>query len=966
LPLSAAEHVDQVCDAFESAWKNADAGPRPALEDYLGNVPEPERSVLLRELLLVELAYRARHGDNPSPEEYRRRFPEHGELIGGVFRQGGPVAAAGDVESEATTLPPAPPRATHWPDVPGYDILEELEAGGMGLVYKALHLRFNLVVALKMIRTGQAAGLQELARFHVEAQAVASLHHPHIVRIFDYGEHNGLPYFSMEFLDGGSLAKKLDGKPLPVPQAAQLVETLARAMHVVHQRGLIHRDLKPANVLLSADGTPRIADFGLAKKLDEDPGRTRPGSVMGTASYMAPEQAAGKTREVGKPADVYSLGAILYETLTGRPPFRAETRELTINQVLNDEPVSPSHWQPGVPPVLEAICLKCLEKEPRGRYAGAEVLAEDLRCFQAGEPISIEPLDEVKRQVPWARRAGYEILDLTSASVLGMMFKARHIGLNQLRLLKTISARAQTEPAMLARFRAEAEAAAQLQHPNIVQIYDFGEQSGQAYFSLEYLDGGTLADRCRGTPVPPRQAAQLVETLARAAHFAHEKGIVHTDLRPFNVHLTAAGVPKITGFGLARLLEKQPGAGDKRVPRGLSNYMAPEQAGPRTEDISPATDVHALGAMLYEMLTGRPPFLADTVRETLEKIRAAEPAPPSHWQPDVPALLETLCLKCLQKDPRKRYPSAEELADDLHRFLVADQPETYPEIELIPGYEILEELGRGGIGVVSRARQTGLDRVVALKIIRNRLARCLAANRAVARVQHPNIVQVYDSGQREDFLYVAEEFVEGTGLDRMIAGRPQPPREAAALVETLARAVHYVHEQGIIHRNLKPSVVLLTPKGVPKISSFDLAKLLGRPEDQAEGQIVGTPVYMAPEQAAGKIADIGPATDVHGLGVILYEMLTGRPPFQSDAPLELLAQIRAQEPAPPSRLRPDVPTDLEAVCLKCLRKEPVRRYPSAAALADDLRRFLDGRRRGVWEQFVEWLNPRPRKPIAPR
>src|SRR5439155_9977718 len=198
----------------------------------------------------------------------------------------------------------------------------------------------------------------------------------------------------------------------------------------------------------------------------------------------------------------------------------------------------------------------------------------------------------------WARRAGYEIVDISGCSVLGMVYKARHVQLNRIVTLKTISARAQNEPAKMARFRAEAETAARLQHPNLVNIYDSGEQCGQPYFSLEFVDGGTLAERCVGTVAPARQAAELVNTLARATHHAHQQGIIHSDLRPFNVLLTKDGVPKITGFGLAKLLEKnRPELRATGAPLGLSNYMAPEQAEGRIRDIGPATDVHALGAM---------------------------------------------------------------------------------------------------------------------------------------------------------------------------------------------------------------------------------------------------------------------------------------------------------------------------------------------------------------------------------
>jgi serine/threonine protein kinase len=264
------------------------------------------------------------------------------------------------------TLPCVGPE-TSSPTVPGYEILRELGRGGMGVVYKARHLGLDRIVALKMILVGEYAGAQERARFRSEAETVARLQHPNIVQIHEVGEQGGRAFFSLEFAAGGSLAQKIAAAPPSEAEAAGLVETLARAMHAAHERGVVHRDLKPANVLLTADGTPKIADFGLAKRLDADARHTRSGAVLGTPSYMAPEQASGKGGAVGPPADVYALGAILYELLTGRPPFRADTPWDTVVLVLTEDPVPPSRLRARVPHDLETICLMCLEKEPAKR-----------------------------------------------------------------------------------------------------------------------------------------------------------------------------------------------------------------------------------------------------------------------------------------------------------------------------------------------------------------------------------------------------------------------------------------------------------------------------------------------------------------------------------------------------------------------------------------------------------------------
>jgi WD40 repeat protein/tRNA A-37 threonylcarbamoyl transferase component Bud32 len=303
------------------------------------------------------------------------------------------------------------------PAIPGYEIVGELGRGGMGVVYKARQIRLNRPVALKMILAGAHAGGDAAARFLAEAEAVAQLQHPNIVQIFHIDEHAGFPYFEMEFVGGGSLADRLDGTPRPPREAARVTEIVARAIAEAHRQGIVHRDLKPGNILLTPEGTPKVADFGLAKLLNVESGLTRTDSVLGSPSYMAPEQAEGKTKEVGPTADVYALGAILYELLTGRPPFRGATVLETLEQVKTAEPVPPSRLVPRLPRDIETICLKCLQKDPSRRYESAAALAEELRRFQAGEPIVARPVGSVERAWRWCRRNPV-VAGLTAAVLL--------------------------------------------------------------------------------------------------------------------------------------------------------------------------------------------------------------------------------------------------------------------------------------------------------------------------------------------------------------------------------------------------------------------------------------------------------------------------------------------------------------------------------------------------------------------
>jgi tetratricopeptide (TPR) repeat protein/tRNA A-37 threonylcarbamoyl transferase component Bud32 len=352
-------------------------------------------------------------GEAPNWEHYLRQFPQHAALLR-LLHQADQV-----VEQElAPAAPVLPPPAASFGN---YELQEEIGHGGMGVVFKTWDRCLGRVVAVKMLRTGDAAGEKERKRFHGEARAVARLQHPNIVQIYEVGEAAGQPFFVLEFVEGQSLAQRLDGTPFPARQAAALVEVLARAMHCAHANGVIHRDLKPSNVLLALtpEGcVPKITDFGLAKLTDIS-GETRSEAVVGTPSYMAPEQAEGKMAAIDPRTDVYGLGAILYELLTGRPPFRAESQLQTLKQVVESEPARPRLLNPAVPRDLETICLKCLEKEPQGRYASAGELADDLGRWLRGVPVQARCVGPLGRLWRLCRRKPV-LAGLTAALILAL------------------------------------------------------------------------------------------------------------------------------------------------------------------------------------------------------------------------------------------------------------------------------------------------------------------------------------------------------------------------------------------------------------------------------------------------------------------------------------------------------------------------------------------------------------------
>ncbi|MCI0683921.1 MAG: serine/threonine protein kinase [Gemmataceae bacterium] len=450
--VAAIRRIDEVCDSFEEALR----GERPPrLEDYLGSVEAPLLPALLRQLLLLEWEFRQVRDGAFDLDDYLARFSGHAALVREACEQ---HAAETATESKLFAPPTEPlaeagaardlvasgaPSASDWHER-GYTIVSELGQGGMGAVYLACQTAADRLVALKVLQENLHADPAALERFRQEAMTLARLQHPNIVPVFEVDTCRGRSFYTMEYCAGGSLAEHLRGTPLSPAEAATMLATVAGAVHAAHQAGIIHRDLKPGNILLSgrvsrgmgdceaadaadtAADSPltthsfKLADFGLAKKLDAAP-HTQTGVILGTPQYMAPEQARGESKAVGAAADVYALGAILYQCLTGRPPFLAATQVETLRQVIDDEPVPPRRLQPKLARDLETICLKCLRKDPQSRYASALALADDLRRHLEGRPIQARPLGPALRTWRWCRRnrAVAGLLALLSVVLLG-------------------------------------------------------------------------------------------------------------------------------------------------------------------------------------------------------------------------------------------------------------------------------------------------------------------------------------------------------------------------------------------------------------------------------------------------------------------------------------------------------------------------------------------------------------------
>jgi WD40 repeat protein/tRNA A-37 threonylcarbamoyl transferase component Bud32 len=382
----------------------------------LGELPEHLADAVARHLELC-----------PDCEARAGRLDDLSDTAIGALRQGAPTRTVDSGAAPGQGAPDTDFSLAGVPDPPGFTLLEELGRGAFGVVYKARQHYPERVVALKCLLDEGRRGPEHRARFLAEADAIARLSHPHIVQVHTVGEHQGQPFLCLEYLDGGTLGQKVGGRPQPPREAARLVALLARAVQHAHEQGVIHRDLKPANVLLAGDGTPKVSDFGLARF--GRPELTATGQVLGTPAYMAPEQALGDNASVGPAADVWALGAILYELLTGQAPFRGVQVLDTLKQVVESEPVPPSRLQPGVPRDPNVICLKCLEKSPARRYASAAELAEDLERFLGSQPIRARPVGRAERLWRWARHnpalaaaAGLATAALVAVAVVSLVF----------------------------------------------------------------------------------------------------------------------------------------------------------------------------------------------------------------------------------------------------------------------------------------------------------------------------------------------------------------------------------------------------------------------------------------------------------------------------------------------------------------------------------------------------------------
>lgn len=578
---------------------------------------------------------------------------------------------------------------------------------------------------------------------------------------------------------------------------------------------------------------------------------------------------------------------------------------------------------------------------------------------------------------PFPSIAGYEIEAELGRGGMGVVYKARHREHAKPVALKVIHSGAYASEQVKARLRTEAEAISRLSHPGIVGVLEVGECQGLPFLAMEHVDGGSLDRFLSGRPAPPSLAAAFVRQLALAVQHTHEQRIIHRDLKPANILLEGCQVfeegsselhseatvdaahplchrPRITDFGLAKLLDGDSTAWTVAgAVLGTANYMSPEQAAGRVEEIGPQSDIYALGVILYELLCGRPPFLGSSFSETVMMVIQDPPPSFASHGVDAPLDLEAICLKCLEKSPAHRFASSAELADDLGRFAegkttsasqLTDRERLVRRAER-EGYIVHDELGRGPRSTVYRATYGPLQQTLALKVFDRGMIdeqawreRVRSASQSWAGINHPQVALPREAVWWDGFAVIASDFAPAGTLAYAIRTQRFSIRSALQLVEQLADVVIYLHRQGVAHGNLKPSNILLAADGIPRLVDFrPLSGLAFGSFDSTHWEAEGLS-YLAPEFVSDAQATPLPVTDNYGLAAILHGLVSGQPLFAAETPEVLLDQIRTKPPELLSKINPKTPSEIEKLCKGCLRKKPFWRMARAFDLLSIVRK----------------------------
>ena len=548
-----------------------------------------------------------------------------------------------------------------------YEILKRLGEGGMGAVYKVRDRELERLVALKIIRPELAGNPEILRRFKQELILARQVTHKNVIRIFDLGMADGRKFITMDYVEGRDLKSVLvERGKLPPEEAVPIVQQVCRGLEAAHTEGVVHRDLKPQNIMVDADGRVWVMDFGLARSM-ETAGITRTGALMGTPDYMSPEQARGE--KVDARSDLFSLGIIFYEMLTGRLPFQADTLMATLLKRVQEKAVQPTVLEPAIPPYINRVVMKCLESDVAKRYQSTGEILTDLSdgtqqtvtSTSAQSDISLGAIGPGTQFGP-----RYRIESVIGEGGMGKVYKAYDNDLDRTVALKVVRNELASDPNSMLRLKQELLLASRISHRNILRIHDLGDVAGMKFISMAYVDGRDLHDLLTESGrLPVERVVNIAKQLAAALDAAHSEGVIHRDLKPRNVLIDAADHVYISDFGLAKLLEGDTATQMTRVGEilGTPLYMSPEQAEAKPADHR--SDIYSYGVIVYEMATGQAPFGGDSTMQVMYQHVTQAPKDPKLVNPEVPDYLAAVILKCLQKDPIKRYPQAREILHDL-------------------------------------------------------------------------------------------------------------------------------------------------------------------------------------------------------------------------------------------------------------------------------------------------------------
>lgn len=569
--------------------------------------------------------------------------------------------------------------------VANYRLDRIIGRGGMAVVYYGWDVKLNRPVAIKMIDARYRDNPVYAERFVREAQTVAKWRHEHIIQIYYADDEDGLYYFAMEYIDGLNLKQLLaqyaaKNEFMPYGEVLRIGQAIAQALDYAHKQGVIHRDVKPSNVMVTNDTRVILTDFGLVMDVSEG----SLGEVFGSSHYIAPEQARNSSDAVPQ-SDLYALGIILYEMLTGSVPFDDPSPTTVALQQVTQAPPPPRQINPDLSEAIEAVLLKALSKSPYKRYQTGRALMTALAEALQNDQLTVTK--EASRSAAFAQGQPndsllnqqldeYHLDTLLGQGGMARVYRGTDTRLKRYVAIKVIDTPLRRDPDYVMRFEREAQTIAQLDHPHVVRIYRYGEAKGVLYMVMQYIEGhdlgSILADyRSRQTLIEPDKVNQIIQQVCLALDYAHERGVIHRDIKPANIMLDQQGQTILTDFGLALLTE----AGTRGEIFGSPHYIAPEQA-ISSAGVVPQTDLYAIGIILYEIFTGELPFDAENPLDLAMQHMSEQPRPPRELRPEITPALEAVILKAMAKEPAKRYQSGAELADALDQALKLPQGAT--------------------------------------------------------------------------------------------------------------------------------------------------------------------------------------------------------------------------------------------------------------------------------------------------